>query len=140
MQSLDLFNESVLLQAWADENTRSLDLVASWENLCETYDVLRFIDPISDTVRLEEFKWIIKEMNKFLTRVRKKLMSAKDLDSAKIILMNEFTPNGNVNLENRKSLAYQKLKQRWIMNSLTQVDMAIDELIQRKGETDGSGE
>lgn len=141
MQRSDLFNESALLQSWADESTRQLDLVASWENLLDTYDTLRFCDPISDDVRLEEFKWIIREMNKFLTRARKSLMSCKDLNAAWDFLMKSFTPTGTVNLENRKSLAYHKLRQQWILMSTNQINaMKMDMIEKMEEESDGYDE
>lgn len=139
MQGLDLFNESSLIQSWADENTRQLDLTASWENLCETYETLRFSDPITDDVRLEEFKWIIKEMNKFLTRIRTKLMTCKNLEAAKTVLMDSFTPTGKVSIENRKSLTYHKLRQQWILMSVNQIEMIIQNMIQEE-DLDGYAE
>lgn len=137
MQRSDLFNESELLQSWTDENTRQLDLVASWENLLETYDVLRFKDSISDSIRLEEFKWIIKEMNKFLTRIRGSLMKCRDLEAAQDLLRTSFTPAGKVTLEDRKALAYQKLKQQWILMSLAQINSMMQEMTEVMEETNG---
>lgn len=111
-----------LLHDWVDEQTRHLDVVASWESLCSTYEVLRFSDPLSDTVRLEEFKWIIKEMNKFLTRMRQVLIpigNPRDMISA---LRRSFTPTGKVAIEGRRSLAFQKLRQRWIQQMIVQLE------------------
>lgn len=113
-----------LLNDWVNEQTRQLDTVASWETLCDVYDVLRFCDPLSDTVRLEEFKWIIREMNKFLTRMRSKLMSCTDLEAMKTTLQQSFTPQGKVQIEGRRSLAFQKLRQRWIMSMIAQLEQA----------------
>lgn len=106
------------LHDWIDRETSPLDVVASWENLCSTYRDLEFSDPISDSVKLEEFKWIIKEMNKSLTRARKKLMTCKDVDAVQMALQEMFIPTGTVNIEGRRSLAYQKLRQRWIQMML----------------------
>lgn len=111
-----------LLHDWVEDQTRQLDVVASWESLCDTYSVLQFSDPLSDTVRLEEFKWIIKEMNKFLTRMRSKLRICRDPDSMMMALEETFTPNGKVQIEGRRSLAYQKLRQRWILQMLSQLE------------------
>lgn len=111
-----------LLHDWVEEQTRQLDVVASWESLCDTYMALQFSDPLSDTVRLEEFKWIIKEMNKFLTRMRSKLMSCRDPNSMVETLRDSFTPSGHVAIENRKALAYQKLRQRWVLQMIAQLE------------------
>lgn len=101
-----------------EQETHALDLVASWETLCEVYRVLEFSDPLSDSVRLEEFKWIIREMNKFLTRMRNKLMTCKDIDATITMLTESFVPAGKVTVDSRKALAFQKLRQQWITRFL----------------------
>ncbi len=107
-----------LLHDWVDEETTHLDVVASWESLCETYRVLEFTDPLSDTVKLEEFKWIIKQMNAFLTRIRSPLMSCKDAGAALRVLKDNLVPTGKVQIEGRRSLAFQKLRQRWVVGMM----------------------
>lgn len=128
-----------LLHDWVDRETRQLDLVASWEELLNTYDVLRFIDPISDTVRLEEFKWIIREMNKFLSRMRSKLLSARGFDSMRIILLHSLNPTGKVTIDGRRALAYQKLRQTWILRSINQLSMLEQEQTQPMNEEEIDG-
>lgn len=115
------------LEEWAIEETRSLDLVASWESLCDTYKALAFVDPISDGVRLEEFRWIIREMNKHLTRARKRLLSCKDLDSMMGCLSDMFTPAGDVKITGRRELAYQKLRQSWVRQMMAQVSQMMEQ-------------
>lgn len=110
------------LNDFVEEETRALDVVASWENLCDVYRALEFSDPLSDTVRLEEFKWIIKEMNKFLTRMRNKLLICKDKESMQMTLENSFIPTGKITIDSRKALAFQKLRQRWITRMLMMID------------------
>lgn len=119
-----------------EDQTSPLDLVASWENLCNTYRVLEFSDPLSDTVRLEEFKWIIKEMNKFLTRMRNKLLTCKNVETTQMILREHFTPVGKVAVDSRRSLAYQKLRQQWITMMLITLDQMEDEEEPEDGWTD----
>lgn len=116
-----------ILHDLVDQETRALDVVASWETLCDVYRSLEFSDPISDTVRLEEFKWIIKELNKSLTRMRNKLMTCKDLESTKTVLIESFTPTGKVNIDSRRCLAYQKLRQRWIQQMLATLSRMEEE-------------
>lgn len=122
-----------LLNDWVNEQTRQIDTVASWEVLCDVYDTLRFSDPLSDTVRLEEFKWIVREMNKFLTRMRSKLMSCIDPESMILVLKQSFTPAGKVQIEGRRSLAYQKLRQRWISQMIAQ----LEQMTMKEEEDDG---
>lgn len=119
--------EKDLLHDWIDGETRPIDVVASWEVLCDVYRALEFSDPLSDTVRLEEFKWIVKEMNKHLTRSRSKLMTCRDFESARTALSSMFTPAGSVNISGRRELAYQKLRQRWVVQMLAAVDQMEQE-------------
>lgn len=126
--------EKSVLHDWAEGETRALDVVASWESLCDTYRALEFTDPIGDTVRMEEFKWIIAEMNKHLSRARKKLLTCRDPLSMQEALMDMFTPTGKVNISDRKSLAYHKLRQRWVMQMLVN----LEELASRMNEKEES--
>lgn len=125
---------------WIMDETRGLDVVASWESLCDTYRVLEFVDPISDSVRLEEYKWIIREMNKHLTRSRKKLMTCQDIDSMIDLLTEMFTPTGEVKINGRRELAYQKLRQRWILQMISGAQAIREQMLERQiqeGSEDG---
>lgn len=135
MQELDSFNKDEF-HDWVDNETAHLDVVASWENLCETYDQLRFTDELSDAVRLEEYKWIIKEMNKFLTRMRNKLMSCEDWMAAMVMLSQAWTPTGQTNINDRKALAYQKLRQIWIDKTQSMARMNMWEMYKEPQESE----
>ena len=60
---------------WVERETTHIDVVASWESLCGTYEALRFTDQLSDAERLDEYKWIVQQMNSFLSKVRTRLLS-----------------------------------------------------------------
>lgn len=106
------------LREWVEEETRHIDVVASWESLNETYDALRLTDPLSDTERLEEYKWIVQQMNSFLTKMRTRLLSCRDIEAMVEMLGTSFTPTGKVDLSARRSLVYQKLRQQWIRTEI----------------------
>ena len=112
---------------WVDDETRHIDVVASWDNLYYTYDTMRFTDQLSDEERLGEFRWIVQQMNVFLTKMRSKLMSCKDLNAALKMLKNNFTPSGKMELKTRKALVYQKLKQQWVSNAIMQIQAMMNE-------------
>ena len=108
---------------WVDMETRHLDVVASWESLCDTYDALRFTDQLSDAERLEEYRWIIQQMNSFLTKMRTKLLTCKDLDAMIDLMRKSFIPSGKMELSTRKSLVYQKLRQQWMRTKIAELQM-----------------
>jgi len=109
------------LRDWIDEETRHIDVVASWESMCDTYDALRFTDQLSDAERLEEFKWVVQQMNVFLTKIRTKLLSCKNTEAMMIVLGTSFSPAGKMDLTTRRALVYQKLKQQWVRTTLTRL-------------------
>lgn len=111
------------IRDWIDEETRHIDVVASWESLCDTYDALRFTDQLSDAERLEEFKWIVQQMNSFLSKTRTKLLSCKDIEAMTQMLTESINPVGKVELTQRKSLVYQKLRQRWMMTKISELSL-----------------
>ena len=123
------------IRAWVDDETRHIDVVASWESLCDTYETLRFTDPLSDAERLDEFKWIVQQMNAFLTKVRSRLLTCKDQDAMMEVLGISMTPVGKVELGTRKALVYQKLKQQWLRTMMMRLQVMMQET--RTEEQDG---
>lgn len=140
MPRQDSTNEAELLHGWVDRETRPLDLIASWETLTSVYETLRFADKLTDDQRIGEFKWIIRELNKFLTRQRTRLMSCQDIPAAMDSLKESFTPTGKVTIETRQAVAYHKLRQQWINASLTDMEQMIQTLIEMEEESsEGAG-
>jgi len=119
-------NESVALADIIERSCGHLDLVASWEVLLSVYETLSFVDQITDDIRLSEFREIIHETNKFLTRAKKGLRSTANVDDAIAYLNTQFNTKDSQNVRNRTQLAYNKLKQQWIV----QTKYALEELRQ----------
>lgn len=113
------------LREWVEEETRHIDVVASWESLNDTYDALRLTDPLSDTERLEEYKWIVQQMNSFLTKMRTRMLSCKDLEAMVEMLGTSFTPTGKVDLSARRALVYQKLRQQWVRTEIMRLQTML---------------
>lgn len=120
------------LHDWIENETRALDVVASWETLCDVYHTLEFNDPISDSMKLEEFKWIIENMNRFLTSARKKLHNCTNPESMKETLSRMFTSE-QAKVSDRRSLTYHKLRQMWVNRMI----MTLDTKMLREENEDG---
>jgi hypothetical protein len=134
MPNSDSLSESLVLAEWADKECRHLDLIASWETLVSAYDYLGFTDVIGDVERLSEFKYVISEMNKFLTRMRNGLMKTKDVDSAIAFLTSHANTADMGNVDGRASIAYNKMKQRWIGQSISVLESARSAVTVEEGE------
>lgn len=113
------------LHDWIENETCALDVVASWETLCDVYRTLEFGDPLSDAMKMEEFKWIIAEMNKHLSRARRKLMSCSDPESMKEVLTDMFVST-EAKVSNRMDLTYHKLRQMWVSQMIAQLDAMME--------------
>lgn len=114
------------IRDWIEDETRHIDVIASWESLCDTYDMLRFVDHLSDAERLEEYKWIVQQMNSFLTKMRSKLMSCKDAETMAEMLRASYTPTGKVDLSSRRALVYQKLRQQWVSTAISGITIMME--------------
>jgi hypothetical protein len=124
MESLVNLITKDALHDWVESETRALDVVASWETLCDVYHTLEFSDPLTDAMRMEEFKWIIGEMNKHLKRARNKLLNCTDPESMKETLAQMFTSN-QMDVTTRQQLTYHKLRQMWIGTEIAKLDQMI---------------
>lgn len=109
------------LHDWVERETRALDVVASWETLCDVYRTLEFQDPISDAMRMEEYKWIIAEMNKHLKRARNKLLSCPDPENMMEVLSGMFIST-EAKVSNRMDLTYHKLRQMWVSRMMARLN------------------
>jgi D-tyrosyl-tRNA(Tyr) deacylase len=121
MASSDIAITKDDLHDWVEDETRALDVVASWETLCDVYRTLEFHDPLSDAMRMEEYKWIIGEMNKHLSRARRKLLGCTDPESMKEVLTGMFTPT-EAKVSNRMDLTYHKLRQMWVSRMIARLE------------------
>lgn len=125
MDSSNLNVEKDALHDWVENECRALDVVASWETLCDVYRTLEFNDPLSDAMRMEEFKWIISEMNKHLSRARKKLLTCTDPESMKEVLAKMFVST-EAKVSNRMDLTYHKLRQMWVSQMIAQLETMME--------------
>lgn len=126
MDSLDNTIEKSELHDWVENETCALDVVASWETLCDVYRTLEFSDHISDTMKMEEFKWIIAEMNKHLSRARRKLLTCSDPESMIEVLSKMFVSTGTT-VTNRMDLTYHKLRQMWVSQMIAKLTTMMQE-------------
>lgn len=112
------------LDEWIDRQTQQIDLIASWEVLISVYQEMGFTDRMDDTTRIAEFKGVIQEMNKFMTRTRKGLGSARDTEGAVDYLKTLVDTQGSV--ASRQSLVYQKLRQRWVLSAIRELMESLE--------------
>lgn len=120
--------ETTFLNNWIDHSTQHIDMVASWERLVDIYSQLMFIDSLTDQDRMTEFGDIVREVNRFLSKMRKKLSTANDIDAAMMLLSDSYGVGRNVVINTRQGIAFQKLKQQWIAQGLAELQTAIDML------------
>lgn len=113
------WSESTILAEWAEHECRHLDLIASWETLLSVYETLGFQGPDSDEMRLTEFKAVITETNKFLTRMKNGLSRTTDINDAIEFLSAHANTSDMNGVRTRPNIAYNKLKQRWITQSVS---------------------
>lgn len=128
MQRQDSFN---WIASFIDLETRHLDLVASWEILVGIYESMKFLDSLTDSMRMEEFRWIIKETNKFLTRAKTAMQECvKRMDAQGCLdwLIAQYNQRDSNNVSERKQLVYQKLKQDWMAKTAAKLAMKIQEM------------
>ena len=120
--------ETTFLNSWIDRSTQHIDMVASWERLVDIYSQLKFIDSLTDQDRMTEFGDIVREVNRFLSKMRKKLSTANDIDAAMMLLSESYGVGRNVVINTRQGIAFQKLKQQWIAQGLAELQAAMDML------------
>ena len=120
--------ETTFLNGWIDRSTQHIDMVASWERLVDIYAQLKFIDSLTDQDRMTEFGDIVREINRFLSKMRKKLSTANDIEAAAMLLSESYGVGRNVVISTRQGIAFQKLKQQWIAQGIAELQAAMEML------------
>ena len=133
---MDSFVEKDSLHDWVENECRALDVVASWETLCDVYRTLEFTDPLSDAMRMEEFKWIIGEMNKHLSRARKKLLTCPDPETM-VDALSKMYVSTEAKVSNRMDLTYHKLRQMWVSRMLAYLNSIMEQRTMMEEEENG---
>lgn len=131
------WTESLVLAEWAEKECSHLDLIASWEVLVSVYESLGFLDTLSDEQRLNEFKTVIGETNKFLTRMRNGLSHARTIEDAIAFLDANLDTKDMNAVKTRSSVAYNKLKQRWIGMAIRSLEASQEMVAQRRAAEEG---
>jgi hypothetical protein len=119
------WTESRILADWAEKECQHVDLIASWETLLAVYDVLGFDGPDNDEIKLAEFKQVVGELNKFLTRMKNGINKSATISDAVEFLMSYSSTTDMTGIRTRSSVAYNKLKQRWIVQSISVLQSAL---------------
>lgn len=118
--------EAAYLAEFIERETERIDVVASWERLVNIYDQLSFVDPLTDQMRVSEFCSVVKEINRFLTNMRKTLSKATSISAAMKTLEKAYEPSNSIST--REQIAYQKLKQQWIASCISKLRSDMDAL------------
>lgn len=130
-------NESQFLHEWTEQKCAPVDLISSWTELVSVYKHLEFLDELSDEDRIKEFKHVVRETNRLLTRVRNAVTSAVSIDAAIDYLGSQFSPSRNSDVVSREDVAYQALKQRFLRQSIAELAAVRDNLFTESEEEDG---
>lgn len=117
----------VLIDEIILRDTEPVDMITSWTTLCDVYNQLAFIDQLTDEERIGEFKRVVKEVNRFLTRARSGMLSARTDTDVIDWLVEELKPKPQANYDHRYQIAFYKLKQEWITQQLRKYTWMIEQ-------------
>ena len=120
MQNLALIDNEFLVRL-VEKECKHLDFIYSWEELVSVYKHLSFVDDLTDEARLTEFKYVIKHMNSFLTKMRKGLEKANDTNTALEFLYRHWQTAPSDSINSRKEVAYQKYRQSWVDRMIREI-------------------
>lgn len=127
-------DEITFLQEWADKNCRPVDLISSWTELVSVYKHLEFVDGLNDEQRIKEFKHVVRETNRLLTRVKNTLTTCLSIKDAIEYLSTQFAPSRNSDVTDRQDVAYQALKQRFLRQSIAELTAVYENLFESEEE------
>lgn len=139
MQNL-VWSEKEILLGWVEDNCRHLDLIASWDELVFIYEQMKFLDEINDSIRLSEFKEIVQEVNKFLTRMRTGLNTCTDLEGAIEFLKKHVDVKDVSSIKTRSQLAAHRSKQQWVIQAIKILYSTKEQLMDLEREEDEDAE
>lgn len=127
-------DETTFLMEWTERNCQPVDLISSWTELVSVYKHLEFVDDLNDEQRIKEFKHVVRETNRLLTRVKNTLTTCLSIKDAIEYLSSQFAPSRNSDVTDRQDVAYQALKQRFLRQSIVELTAIYENLFESEEE------
>lgn len=129
-------DETTFLAEWTERNCQPVDLISSWTELVSVYKHLEFVDDLNDEQRIKEFKHVVRETNRLLTRVKNTLATCLSIKDAIEYLSSQFAPSRNSDVTDRQDVAYQALKQRFLRQSIVELTAIYENLFESEEESE----
>lgn len=92
---------------------RAKDFRGMWSTLNAMYDELRFDDKITDNQRIDEYRWIVQQLRKYMFSKQDDILGCQSLEDM-IDKVDSLISNAAEYGEDRKHIAYNFLRDQWL--------------------------
>lgn len=107
---------------------RARDFQAMWYNLSNWYKNLGFTDELTDAQRIEEYKWIVQQLRKYMFSKQDDIMSCDSVDEMleKVqALISKASEYG----DDRKTVVYNFMRDQWLLELHSVLENILDALV-----------
>lgn len=102
------------------------DFQGMWYGINAKYKALDFKDNISDSIRIQEYKYIVHQFRRYIANKREAIMSCESAEDM-IMMLNSMYDNSDEYGEERKVVVYNFLRDDWIMEVIGYIQQFLYE-------------
>lgn len=91
------------------------DFQAMWFTLNSKYQALGFHDNIADSIRINEYKYIVQQLRKYMTGKKDTILHDCSTPEEMVDVINHLIGNGSEYADERKEVVYNFIRDDWLM-------------------------
>ena len=106
---------------------RARDFEGMWFIIKNQYDELGFTDPMTDQQKIDEYKWIVQQLRKFMFTKQDDVLSCDSLESM-VACVEKMIGNAEEYGDERKKVVYNFMRDHWLYELKDHLTMLLYEL------------
>lgn len=107
------------------------NLIGWWDNIRNKYAQFGFTDVMSDEETIEEFDYIARQLNRYISSHQKEILENSDLIAMRDTVINLHSKAEDAARE-RKKLVYASLRDDWLVGLVMFIESLMQETVEEE--------
>ena len=109
------------------------NLIGYWPDIQQRYKMMGFTDQLTDKEKIEEYDYITKQLNKYLSAHHDEVLSKCDSDLSMMLgVIKNLLDKAPTVTKDRKSLVYMAMRDDWLIGMYNLLEGMISQVDKRK--------
>ena len=113
------------------------NILGYWGDIQARYNMMGFTDKLTDKDKIEEYDYITRQLNKYISSHKVQITKSNDLDTM-LAVVEELHSKAPFEAKERKTLVYMAMRDSWLEGLYTLIGNMIPE-VDKTNEEDNDG-